>query len=210
VRPDAPPKVTGEFVYSNDLQVPGMLFGATVRSPHAHARIVQIQSRDALLHPGAIAAFTIEDVPGDRLIGHITADQPVFADRRVRYHGEPVAFAVAESREAATTAAAKVDVSYEPVPALTDPEQALAENAPLVHESGNVIRRLHLRRGGATAGAAVEVQGFWEVGRQDQAFLAPESALAIPDPDGGVTLHVATQDVHTDRRQIAAAGAAAG
>lgn len=205
VRPDAVPKITGTFRFSNDVHVPGALFGATVRSPHPSARIVAIDASAARRMPGVVGVLTADDVPGDRLIGHIVADQPVFAWELVRYVGEPVAFVVATTQEQAWLAAAAVEVVYEPLPAVTDPEAALAPDAPRLHPGGNCFRRLELRRGDPDRPAPVEVSGVWETGRQDQAFLAPESAVAVPDPDGGVTLHLATQDLHTDQRQIAAA-----
>ena len=205
LRPDVPPKLDGSFVFSNDLSVPGMLFGATVRSAMPHARIEGLDVGHALTLDGTICVLTIDDVPGNRRIGHIVTDQPVFADGVVRYHGEPVAFVVAHSQEQAWRAADAVVVHYDPLPVVDDPQHALAAESPRVHPGGNLVRRLHLRRGCSELHAAVEVAGEWETGRQDQAFLGPESALARPDPDGGVTVHVATQDLHADRAQIAAA-----
>ncbi len=204
-RPDVPPKIDGSFIFSNDLSVPGMLYGATVRSPTPHAQIIGIDVRAAMALDDIICVLTIEDVPGDRRIGHIVADQPVLADTVVRYQGEPVAFVVARTQEQAWRAADAVVVRYDPLPVVDDPELALDPDSPRVHPEGNLVRRLHLRRGCRELSAAVEVAGGWETGRQDQAFLGPESALAQPDPDGGVTVQVATQDLHADQAQIAAA-----
>ena len=205
-RPDVPAKIDGSFEYANDVVVPGMLFCAVTRSPHAHARIVSIDTSSACADPSVVLCLTATDVPGALYIGHIASDQPVLADGVVRYHGEPVVAVIATSQEQAWLAADRVVVRYEPLPALTDPMRALDEDAPLVHPNGNLVRRLHLRNGlGASAVADVVVEGTWSTGRQEQAFLAPESAVAVPDQDGGVTLHLATQDLHTDRAQIAAA-----
>jgi xanthine dehydrogenase D subunit len=204
-RPDVPPKLDGSFEFSNDLAVPGMVFGATVRSPLARGVLRSVDTAPALAMPGVLAAFTVDDVPGDRWIGHIVRDQPVLADGEVRHHGEPIAFVVATSQAQAWRAADAVVVDIEPLEPVTDPELALAEAAPDLHPDGNVLRRLVLRRGDLTDRAPVEVHGTWETGRQDQAFLGPESALAVPDADGGVTVHAATQDLHLDREQVAAA-----
>lgn len=204
-RPDVPAKIDGSFEFSNDVVVPGMLFGATVRSPHAHARITGVDTAPALALPNVVAAYTVDDVPGARWVGHIVDDQPVLADGIVRYQGEPVAFVVATSQQQAWRAAEAVAVGYEVLEPLTDPEVALAEGTPEIHPAGNLFRRLVLRHGDPGEVAPVEVTGTWETGRQDQAFLGPESAVAVPDPDGGVTLHVATQDLHLDRQQVATA-----
>ena len=204
-RPDVPAKLDGSFEFSNDVVVPGMLFGATVRSPHASARITGIDTVPALALAGAVAAYTVDDVPGARWVGHIVDDQPVLADGVVRYQGEPVAFVVAATQQQAWRAAEAVVVGYELLDPLTDPSRALAADAPELHPAGNLYRRLELRHGDPDTPAPVEVHGTWETGRQDQAFLGPESAVAVPDADGGVTLHVATQDLHLDRRQVAAA-----
>jgi CO/xanthine dehydrogenase Mo-binding subunit len=213
-RHDAVPKVRGEFAYSSDLHAAGMLWGQTVRSPHAHARVLSIDVSAALALPGVRAVLTHEDVPGQKTYGLEIADQPVLAFERLRYFGEPVAIVAAEEPEQARRAAAAVRVEYEPLPPVTDPERAV-EAEPL-HEPRppgahghrydprpNVVRSLVIRRGDVEAPAAVEVTGTYHVGQQDQAFLGPESGLAIPDGTGGVDIHVATQWLHVDRDQIA-------
>lgn len=212
VRPDVAAKLDGSFRFSNDLaDASAALHGATVRSPHPHARIIGIDAATAMAIPGVYAVLLAADVPGTPRIGHIVHDQPVFAADVVRYVGEPVAFVVAETQELAWAAADAVVVEWAPLPVLDDAERALDDDAPRLHPDGNLFRRLHLRRGTPPDPDAsrpedrVRVEGVWETGRQDQAFLAPESALARPDADGGVTLHLATQDLHADRDQIAAA-----
>ena len=196
VRPDVAAKITGAFTFSNDVTAEDVLYGATVRSPHPHARIRSIDPAAAIA-AGARCVLTAADVPGDPIIGHISADQPVFAIDEVNYAGEPVAFVVADTQDLARRVAELVDVVYEVLPAVTDPEVAAA--------SGSLFRRLVVRRGPEELTAQVEVEGDWSTGRQDQLFLAPESALASPDPDGGVTLRLATQDLHTDHHQIVSA-----
>ena len=90
-RVDAVPKVVGEFAYASDLQAAGMLWGSTVRSPHAHARILGIDVSQAIGMPGVHAVLTHEDVPGQKRYGLEFPDQPVLAFDRVRFYGEPVA-----------------------------------------------------------------------------------------------------------------------
>jgi xanthine dehydrogenase D subunit len=206
-RTDGPAKVAGEFLYSSDLKADNMLFGATVRSPHAAALIRGIDASAALALPGVEAVLTAEDVPGQQLIGTVRPDQPVLAVDRVRHHGEPVAIVAAADPETARRAAALVSVEYEVVAPVTSFAQAVAGDAPVVHPEGNVLRRVPILQGApipdAVPDGQISVTGTYEVGIQDQGFLGPESGLAIPTPGGGVELHVATQWLHVDRDQVA-------
>jgi CO/xanthine dehydrogenase Mo-binding subunit len=213
-RSDAVPKVTGEFAYSSDLSAAGMLWGHTVRSPHAHARIIAIDTSEARALPGVHAVLTHDDVPGQKTYGLEFADQPVLAIDRVRYYGEAVAVVAAEEPEQARRAAAAVRVEYEPLEPVTDPELA-TEMEPLHPDRPtmghgyrddprpNVVRSIVIRRGDPDAEADATVEGVYDVGQQDQAFLGPESGIAIPDGEGGIDIHVATQWLHVDRDQVA-------
>jgi xanthine dehydrogenase D subunit len=202
-RPDAVLKVKGDFPYSSDLQVEGMLWGATARSPHPYARIVSIDTAEALASPGVRAVLTHEDVPGRKVYGLEIPDQPVLAFDVVRYWGEAVALVAADHPEQARRAAAKVHIDYQVLVPLTDPELALTPGAPSLHEGGNVTRHVKIRHGDQNARAEVVVTGEYEIGMQDQAPLGPESGLAIPDGEGGVDLYIATQWLHVDRNQLA-------
>ncbi|SEL16178.1 molybdopterin cofactor-binding domain-containing protein [Nonomuraea pusilla] len=190
-RPDATLKVTGEFAYASDLWLDGMVWGVTLRSPHPSAWIRSIDVGPALRVPGVLAVLTHEDVPGEKRYGLERRDQPVLAVDEVRHQGEPVALVAADHPETARRAAALVAVEYEPRPAVTDPRLAT-----------EVVRRQPVRRGEVFE-ADVVVTGEYEVGMQDQAFLGPESGLAVPAEDGGVDLYVATQWLHVDRDQLA-------
>jgi xanthine dehydrogenase D subunit len=203
-RPDGTLKVKGEFAYSSDLWAEGMLWGATVRSPHPRARIRSIETAEALAMPGVLAVLTSEDVPGRKTYGLEIPDQPVLAWEDVRYQGEPVALVAADHPETARRAAALVAVDYEELDPLVDPEAAMAPDAPALHPRGNVLRHIRIRHGPEPPHADVVVAGEYEVGMQDQAFLGPESGLAVPDGEGGVDLYVSTQWLHVDRDQLAA------
>ena len=204
VRPDGMLKVRGEFAFSSDLWMDGMLWGATLRSPHPRARIARIDTARALARTGVFAVLTAEDVPGRDTYGLEVPDQPVLAADQVRYHGEPVAIVAADHPETARRALADIDVAYDVLDPLTDPEYALDPDAPRLHPGGNVVRHTRIRKGDPAATADVVVTGEYRVGMQDQAFLGPESGLAAPAPDGGVDLYVATQWLHIDRAQVAA------
>jgi CO/xanthine dehydrogenase Mo-binding subunit len=196
-RVDGVPKVTGEFAYASDLQEAGMLWGHTLRSPHAHARIVEVDISAAISMPGVHAVLTHEDVPGAKTYGLEFPDQPVLAIDRVRYFGEPVAIVAAEHPEQARRAAEAIRVEYEPLDLIVDPERAL-EQEPLHPDRPtmshgyrddprpNIVRSLVIRHGDPDLEGEVSVSGVYEIGIQDQAFLGPESGLAVPDGEGGV------------------------
>jgi CO/xanthine dehydrogenase Mo-binding subunit len=213
-RVDGVPKVTGQFAYASDLQEAGMLWGHTLRSPHAHARIVGVDISAAISMPGVHAVLTHEDVPGAKTYGLEFRDQPVLAIDRVRYFGEPVAIVAAEHPEQARRAADAIRVEYEPLELIVDPERAL-EQEPLHPDRPtmshgyrddprpNIVRSLVIRHGDPDLESEVSVSGVYEIGIQDQAFLGPESGLAVPDGEGGVDVYVATQWLHVDRDQVA-------
>ena len=192
-----------------------MLWGHTLRSPHAHARIVAIDiSRGAHACPASTPCSRTTTSPARRRYGLEFADQPVLAIDRVRYFGEPVALVAAEHPEQARRAAERIGVEYEPLEPVVDPERA-TEQEPLHPERPttghgyrddprpNVVRTIVIRHGDPEAEGDVSVGGVYELGIQDQAFLGPESGLAVPDGEGGVDIYVATQWLHVDRDQVA-------
>ncbi|CAN5223214.1 xanthine dehydrogenase subunit D [soil metagenome] len=205
-RPDGETKVTGDFTFSSDLHHDDMLWGRTLRSPHAAARIRSIDTSGATAMAGVKAVLLAQDVPGRPTYGMEHADQPVFARDVVRYHGEPVAAVAADNPELALRALDAIVVDYEVIAPLGDSEAAIT--APPIHPDGNVFRHIRLRHGDPdtveVGEGDVVVEGTYEVGMQDQAFLGPESGLAIPDDQGGVDLHVSTQWLHVDQQQVAA------
>jgi xanthine dehydrogenase D subunit len=222
-RPDGNLKVLGEFAFGSDLWIDGMIWGVTLRSPYPYARIRSIDIGPALATPGVSAVLTHDDVPGKKLYGLEIPDQPVLAIDVVRYKGEPIALVAANHPDVARQAAKKIRVDYEVYEPVTDPIEALghpgwnlvqrtagqvselsSERAHL-HPGGNLVRHLKIRKGDPAPVADVVVVGEYEVGMQDQAFLGPESGLAVPAEDGGVELYVATQWLHVDQRQICGA-----
>ena len=204
LRPDGTLKVTGEFAFSSDLWMADMLWGATLRSPHPRARIRSMDISGALKLPGVAAVLGADDVPGRKTFGLEAADQPVLAGGEIRYQGEPLLIIAADHPETARRAAAAVTVDYEVLTPVTDAEAALRPGAEPVHPDGNLVRHVRIRRGDPQAPADIVVSGCYQVGMQDQAFLGPESGLAVPAEDGGIELYVATQWLHVDQAQIAA------
>lgn len=206
VRPDGGLKVNGQFAYSSDLWMDGMVWATTVRSPHSAARIRGIDIGPALAVPGVLAVLTHEDVPGSKTYGMKIADQPVLAIDEIRYQGEPIALVAADHPEIARQAAKRVRVDYELLEPVTDPDTVLAPGTRALHAGGNLVRHVKIRHGDLTAARAeadVVVTGEYEMGMQDQAFLGPESGLAVPSTDGGVELYVSSQWLHKDLEQVA-------
>src|SRR3989475_1206104 len=202
-RPDSAPKVKGEFQYGSDLRREGMLFGATLRSPHPHARILSIETAGAKKMSGVKSIITAAELPTRELFGLMKLDQPVLAVGKVRHVGEPVAIVAAETAEEARLAARAIVVRSDPPAPITDPVAALQPDAMKLHQRGNVIEAVLVEHGDPDATAEVVVKGEYQLGMQDQAALGPEAGLAIPRQDGGVELHTATQWLHEDLRQIA-------
>src|SRR5881296_3527553 len=156
-RPDAPDKVKGSALYIEDLDFAGSLWGAVLRSPHAHARIARLDVTRARAVAGVHAVLTAKDIPGKNLIPMIQSDWPVLAAEFVRHVGEGIALVAAESREALAAALHAVAVEYEPLPALLDMEEAL--------KAGEVIAHWKVRRGEAavamTGADVVVVEGTY-------------------------------------------------
>ena len=195
-RPDGKAKVDGSFAFASDLHAGAMLWGKTLRSPHPSARIVRLDVGAAWKIPGVACVITADDVPGKATYGLIESDQPVFARDIVRYHGEPICAVAATDPETARRALGAIVVEYQVLDPLTDAREAI--------ERGSIFKHQRIVRGDQTVQGEVQVEGTYELGMQDQAFLGLEAALALPDGEGGVELHVATQWLHEDRKQIAA------
>jgi xanthine dehydrogenase D subunit len=218
LRPDGILKVTGEFAYSSDMWHEDMLWGHTLRSTVAHAEIRSIDTAEARAIPGVHAVLTYDDLPAAvKNYGLEIRDTPALAHGTVRHHGEPVAIVAADHPETARRAAASIRIDYAELPVITDEASATAPDAPLIHPDRtdpyigrvphpNILHRQPIVRGDADRAAAradVIVSDEYDFGMQDQAFLGPESGLAVPAEDGGVDLYIATQWLHADLRQLA-------
>src|SRR5215510_13742245 len=207
-RADAWEKVRGRPIYAGDLSIAGMLHGRIVRSPYASARITRIDTSAARALRGVMAVLTHADVPQNSLrmelpgrmaeatAGAVLATQPVLAEDRVRFHGEPVVAIAAETPEIAEAAADLVAIDYEDRPGVFDPLEALRPGAPHVHDGGNVLRRWHLRRGDVALGfrrAEVVVEHTYRTPFVDHAYLETETGVGWIDAEGVLTLRVSTQ-----------------
>ena len=198
-------KATGRAVYAADLAVEGMLHARVLRSPHAHADVVSIDTDRARLLPGVEAVLTARDVPGLNSFGRRLKDQPVLVDVRIRQLGDPVALVVATSPEVAAAALQLIDVEYRLLPSVFSAEAALAEGAPQIDVRGNLLAEHWLRVGDVGEGFAradVVVDKTYTTPWNEHAYLEPEAALASWEGDT-LVVQTATQYSHYQRSEIA-------
>ena len=203
-RKDAFEKATGIAKYASDLFPDDLLWVAVLRSKYPHAKILRIDTSKAEAHPNVVAVFTHRDVPVNRY-GVFKKDRPVLCDDKVRYIGDPVALVAAETREDALEALKLIEVEYEPLPAVTDPLEAMKPGAPKVHEDGNVCREVHLKFGdveGAFARADVVVENTYRTGVQIHAYLETEAGISYME-DGKIVVVAGGQSPYRDRAEIA-------
>jgi 4-hydroxybenzoyl-CoA reductase subunit alpha len=207
---DAAAKVTGQAQFTDDLVLPGMLYGKLVRSTIPHGRIVSIDVSRAEALPGVKGVITGQDIP-DRVYGIVpkAKDEHALARDKVRYIGDEVAAVVAVDPETAEAAARLVRVEYEPLPAVFDPLEAVQDGAPLVHEQlgTNASASIHKEFGDVQKGFA-EADHVFEDSFFSQAVnhapLEPHAALASHDPQNGdLTLWSSTQIPYFLKRNLA-------
>ena len=195
-RLDAEAKVTGQARYADDLAFPGMLYVKVIRADRPHAHIASLDLSQVKAHPQVVCVVTPQDVPGENVVPVIHRDMPLLADGMVRYLGEPLALIGAETPEAAEEAAAQAEITYEDLPAVFDPLEAVQEGAPQVAvpeaaEAGNVFDHMVIRKGDVEKGfseADVIVEGEYRVGYQEHAYLEPQGVIAVPE-EGGMTVY---------------------
>jgi nicotinate dehydrogenase large molybdopterin subunit len=201
-------KVAGTLRYADDWAFPGMLHGVVVRAQMPSARILGIDVSAARAVRGVHAVLTAADIPHNAIpdeasgLGIDPVIQPVLAADRVRYDGEPVAIVAAETPQAAEQAAALVEVEYEDLPGVFEPERALEPDAPRVHDGGNCYVTWRSVLGDvdvAMERADVVVEETYRSQRVDHAYLEPEAGVGWIDSDGVLTLRVATQVIEHAR-----------
>jgi len=206
-RLDGIERVTGALRYTADLNRPGQLYGRVLRSRYPHAEVLSIDTSEARRAPGVVAVFTASDVPGRKHFGELIADQPVLAVDRVRYVGDAVAVVYAETEAQAAAALDLIRVEYRELPVVDGPEAALAPGAPKVHEKGNLLKDVHIRKGDVAAGFAeadIIVEGTYRTPFIEHAYMEPEACLAEPDGEGGVVVYEGSQGPWPIHEQIVA------
>ncbi|HYQ64597.1 xanthine dehydrogenase family protein molybdopterin-binding subunit [Actinophytocola sp.] len=207
-RADARGHVTGRTEFFEDVRPPRMLHLKMHRSARHHARLVRVETEAARRVPGVVAVLTHEDIPNNlytplKLIGVTPDDEPILAERKVRYLGEPIVAVVAETEAAALAGAAAVEVSYANLPPVFDVEEALQKGAPIVNEyhgnnyftyEGHHCRRVRL--GDVAAGFAAADHVFewrYQSSPIEQAPVETTGCVVIPQPDGRLRIHSDTQ-----------------
>lgn len=211
-RVDAEAKTLGTGKYVDDLNAKDLgleelLYGGAVRLSHARVLVKGIDASEALKHPGVVAVLTADDIPGKRYIGHLVKDWPalVAIGEETRCVGDGVALVAATSKKALKEAIKLVKVDYEVLKPVTCPQEAMKEDAPKLHEGGNVLRKEVLKRGNVDeiiANSKYVTTNEYFTPFTEHAFLEPECAVAVPDGDDKLVLYTASQSVYDEKREI--------
>ena len=211
-RADAEAKVLGREPYAADCYPEGLLWAGAVRPGArqglAHARLLSVDTAAAAVLPGVVRIITAADVPGTNRQGIIHKDMPVLVGDKLRYAGDPVALVIAESREVLRQAIDAVVVRLEALPAVCDPQAALADGAPRLHDerADNLLASAEIKVGDGAQRLAqcdVVVSGSYSTPVQAHGFIETENGVARCEPDGSLTMTVSTQAPFRDRLEIA-------
>lgn len=205
-RVDGIGKVTGKAVFAAD-QMPGhLLYGAVKHAGMPHARIVRINSEKARTCQGVHAVLTANDIPGAHGFGIIVQHQRVLADDKVRYFGDGVAIVAAGTPEQARFAAEQIEIEYETLPVISSPEEALAPDAPLIHEGSNVLAEHQIHHGESETPPKtdVELSRTFRTQHIEHSYLEPEAVVAWPAEHGGIVVKGSIQNLFSTRRSVAA------
>ncbi|MBP8612628.1 MAG: molybdopterin-dependent oxidoreductase [Candidatus Atribacteria bacterium] len=207
-RVDGLEKATGKIKYMSDLEFPNMLYGKILRAKFPHAKIINIDTSKAEALDGVVAVVTHKDVPGVNGFGIVIPDMPVLCEDKVRYIGDAVAAVAAISEEIAEKALLLIDVDYEPLPIVDDPEEAMKVDAPKVHKEGNIHLHTEITRGNvdeALKEADLVIEETFTTGRQDHMPLETEGGVAFVDEEGVLNVYVGSQYPQRDQLQLARA-----
>jgi CO/xanthine dehydrogenase Mo-binding subunit/aerobic-type carbon monoxide dehydrogenase small subunit (CoxS/CutS family) len=207
-RIDTPSKVSGRLKYAGDMVMPGMLHVQVLRSPHAHARVVGIDTSAAGAMDGVEGVVTSADVPGEDGFGVFVNDQPIMARGKVRYVGEAIVAVAAVDLLTAKRALAAIKVEYEPLPAVFDADDAMQEGAPVIHDYApdNITKHIPIRVGDVEKGFAASdlvVEETYSTQPIEHAYLEPEAGLAYVDHDDVVTIVSPSQNITHHRSMLA-------
>lgn len=209
-RPDSVEKVTGLARFTDDYQYPHMLVGKVFRAGVPHAILEAIDVEAARDLPGVVKVITAQDLPGENRHGIVYRDWPVLVGvgEKVRYVGDALAIVAAEDEGAAAEAIQRIKATYNTLPVVVDPVVAKSPEAEKVHEQGNLLKHIKVRKGEMKAGwraAETTLEGTYYTAPTDHAFMEPECSIAIPLEDGRIEVLVGSQIPYADREQVALA-----
>ena len=209
-RPDASAKADGSAVFTDDLSFPGMLYARVLRANTPSAILRSLDITQALAHPGVRAVLTAEDLPAARRHGLFINDWPILVGQgeRIRTMGDALALIAADTQADADSALKLIRVELEPLPVLSTPHQALAPEAAPMHENGNLLKHIKVRKGDPGLGfkdAEIIVEHNFYTPFTDHLFMEPECSIAVPLSDGRMEVYVGSQIPYSDRSQVAAA-----
>src|ERR1035437_3171971 len=207
-RVDALGKVTGRAKFAADYNAGHQLYGKVLRAAHPHARLLGIDTAKARRLEGVEAVLTAHDIPGEKVIGIVVKNQAILALDKVRYLGDGLALVPPRTGEFAEVAVKLIKVDYEPLPVVSDPEAALAPDAPRIHGEDNTFVHHKGRKGDVEQGFA---QADFVLERKfrtpciEHSYLEPEAVLAESGEHGGVGVTGSVQNLFSSRRSVAAA-----
>ena len=207
-RPDGVEKVDGSAKFADDYSFPGMLYGATLRAGTPHAILRKLDISAASMAEGVAGILTAEDIPGEVNHGLVVKDWPALVGigEKVRYVGDSVALVVADTPESAQRALDLIEAEYEDLPVVSDPVQARKADAPDIHENGNLLKHIKVRKGDLEVGfeeADIILEDTYHTAITEHAFLEPECAIARLTDEGRIEVYVGSQIPYADRSQIA-------
>jgi selenium-dependent xanthine dehydrogenase len=208
LRPEALEKVTGKAIYTDDLVFDGMLYAKACRAMIPHGFLEKLDIAKAKALPGVVAVLTAEDILGEHNHGLVIYDWPVMVGigERVRYVGDALAIVAAETQDIAEQASALIEAEFDLQPVITNPVQARQEGQPQLHQNGNLLKHIKVRKGDMDAGFAeadIILEHTFHTPITDHAFLEPECSIAVPMPDGRMEIYVGSQIPYQDREQVA-------
>jgi len=208
IRPDAVEKVTGRAIFTDDLAFEGMLFARVKRAGIAHGILRGLDVSKARSVPGVVVVLTAEDIPGAHNHGLVIPDWPtmVGVGERIRYVGDAIAILAAETQEIADQAIGLIEAEVEPLQVVADPIQSLEPDAPRLHENGNLLKHIKVRKGNVQIGfaeAKIILKHTFHTPAMDHLFMEPECSIAVPTKDHRLEVYVGSQIPYEDREQVA-------
>ena len=198
-------RLKGAPMFCADLELEHPLILKALRSSKPHARIAKVDVNKALQLDGVVRVFTAKDVVRKNSVGIINKDQPLLVPDKVRFVGDPIALVAAESEEAAEKGVNAINIVYEDLPVVFDPEAAIKEGAPKIHEKGNLLFTRVVRKGDvgkAFQACQAVVERTYRTSQLEHSYLEPDAGAGYVDEDGTLVIYASTQNPHYDHKEV--------